>query len=292
MKTTSGLRTSRTHLAAQQVEVLRRGGGVGDLDVVLGAQREEALDAGRGVLGALALVAVGQQQHEARGLAPLVLGGHEVLVDDDLGAVDEVAELRLPQHERVLVGRPSSRTRSRARRTPTAASRRSRTCACSAPSVGERHVLCAGLVVDEADVALAERAPPGVLAGEADVGALEQQRAEGQRLGQGPVDLAVLVIQLGPGRRTACASFGWSVKPSGRSCSAVEDAVERRPRSTPVSTWGSTPTAGGGRAALTRRRRGAARVSSSAACSRCWKSSSASSASSRVMSPRFTSASV
>ncbi len=91
------------HLAAQQVEELGGGRGVADLDVVLGGQREEALDARRGVLGALALVAVGEQQHEPRGLAPLVLGGHEVLVDDDLGAVEEVAELRLPDDQRVLV---------------------------------------------------------------------------------------------------------------------------------------------------------------------------------------------
>ena len=40
----------------------------------------------------------------------------------DLRAVHEVAELRLPEHERLGRGRPSSRTRSRARRTPTAAS--------------------------------------------------------------------------------------------------------------------------------------------------------------------------
>jgi hypothetical protein len=46
---------------------------------------------------------VGQQQHEAALLAPLVLGGGDELVDDDLAAVDEVAELRLPQHQRVGV---------------------------------------------------------------------------------------------------------------------------------------------------------------------------------------------
>ena len=62
---------------------------------------EEPLDAGRRVLRALALVAVGQQQHEPVVLAPLVLGGDEVLVDDHLGAVDEVAELRLPHDERL-----------------------------------------------------------------------------------------------------------------------------------------------------------------------------------------------
>ena len=68
------------------------------------ASSEEALDAGRGVLGALALVAVREQHDEAGGLVPLVLGGHDELVDDDLGAVHEVAELRLPDDEGVLVG--------------------------------------------------------------------------------------------------------------------------------------------------------------------------------------------
>ena len=128
VNSTSGLRISRTHLAAQQVEVLRRRGGVHDLDVVLGAQREEALDAGRGVLRALPLVAVGQQHDEARGLPPLVLGGDEELVDDDLRAVHEVAELRLPHHERVLVHDRVAVLEARGRRTPTAASRRPRTC--------------------------------------------------------------------------------------------------------------------------------------------------------------------
>ena len=90
-----------------------------DLHVVLGAQREEALDARRRVLGALALVAVRQQQHEPVVLTPLVLGGDDELVDDDLGAVDEVAELRLPHHQRVGVGVGVAVLVTRARRTPT-----------------------------------------------------------------------------------------------------------------------------------------------------------------------------
>ena len=53
------------------------------------------------VLGARALVAVRQQQREPRGLAPLGEAGDEELVDDHLGAVHEVAELGLPEHERV-----------------------------------------------------------------------------------------------------------------------------------------------------------------------------------------------
>jgi hypothetical protein len=40
---------------------------------------------------------VRQQQHEAVGAQPLGLAGGDVLVDDDLRAVGEVAELRFPQ---------------------------------------------------------------------------------------------------------------------------------------------------------------------------------------------------
>jgi len=47
----------RTSVDAQ-VEVLRRGGAIGDLHVVFGAQREESLDASAGMLGALALKSV------------------------------------------------------------------------------------------------------------------------------------------------------------------------------------------------------------------------------------------
>ena len=51
-------------LAAQQMEVLGGRRQVGDADVALGGEREEALEARRGVLGAGALVAVGQQQRQ------------------------------------------------------------------------------------------------------------------------------------------------------------------------------------------------------------------------------------
>ena len=93
----------RQGLGPEQVEVLRRRRRVGHPDVVLGGEHEEALQPGAGVLRPLALEAVGEQQHQAALLAPLVLGGHDELVDDDLAAVDEVAELRLPCDERVLV---------------------------------------------------------------------------------------------------------------------------------------------------------------------------------------------
>ena len=44
-------------------------------------------------------VAVWQQHDESRALPPLVVGGHEELVDDDLSAVDEIAELGFPQRQ-------------------------------------------------------------------------------------------------------------------------------------------------------------------------------------------------
>ena len=102
--TTRGFLTSPRHLAQQQVVVLRRRRDVRDAHVVLGAERQEALEARRGVLGALPFLPVRQEQHEAAALVPLLLGAGDELVDDDLRAVREVAELRLPEDERRRVG--------------------------------------------------------------------------------------------------------------------------------------------------------------------------------------------
>ena len=90
-------------LAPQQVEVLRRRGGVDDLHVLLGGEQQPALDARARMLRPLALEAVGQQDDEAAQPVPLVLGAGDELVDDHLGRVDEIAELSLPEHESVRV---------------------------------------------------------------------------------------------------------------------------------------------------------------------------------------------
>ena len=147
-------------MPAEQVEVAGRGARHRDRHVVLGAQRHEPLDPGRGVVGALALEAVRQQQHHAGALAPLLLAGGDELVEDRLGAVDEVAELGLPADQGAPAWRPSSRIRSRPRRTPTAASRRRGTwrCRCSARAAGCTPRRCAGRT--RTRVRLAERAPP------------------------------------------------------------------------------------------------------------------------------------
>ena len=68
---------------------------------VLVAVLQEPLDAAGRVLGALALVPVRQEDDESRLAHPLGLARAEELVDDDLRAVDEVAELRLPDAQDV-----------------------------------------------------------------------------------------------------------------------------------------------------------------------------------------------
>ena len=88
-------------MAAEEVEVVGGGGGVGDDPVVLGAELEEALEPGAGVLRPLAVVAVGKKESNVGGDAPFGFCGGDVLVDLGLGAVGEIAKLSLPENEHV-----------------------------------------------------------------------------------------------------------------------------------------------------------------------------------------------
>ena len=93
------------HLAAQRVEIVGRRGRHDHLPVVLGGELQVALEPRRAVLRPLPLVAVRQQHHQAVHAQPLALARADELVDDDLRAVGEVAELRFPQHQRIGLGR-------------------------------------------------------------------------------------------------------------------------------------------------------------------------------------------
>ena len=68
-------RTTRAHirLATEQVEVRRGRRRLRDRHVLFRRKRKETLDARRGVVRALAFVAVGKQEHDARALVPLLL---------------------------------------------------------------------------------------------------------------------------------------------------------------------------------------------------------------------------
>src|SRR5579875_858783 len=174
-------RLGHPRLPTQQVEVLRGGGGIGHPDVALGGQLQEPLDPGRGVLGTGPLIAMRQQQRQPRGLAPLGQPGDDELVDDHLGAVDEIAELRLPQDERLgcllrvaVFEADAGHLRQRA---VVQLHRRER-----AGQVLDRRVLLSGAGVVQHQVALAEGAALGVLAGEANRNPLGEQGGERELL--------------------------------------------------------------------------------------------------------------
>ena len=169
---------------------LRRRRDVGDAEVVVGRELQEALEPRRGVLRPVALVAVREEEREARGHAPLGAARRDELVDQHLGAVGEVAELGLPDHERVA---PRDRVavleaeagRLRERRVVHLEAR------LGGREVLHRRVALARVHVVQHEVAMRERAALRVLAGQAYGDPVRQQRAEGERLGVAPIDGAV-----------------------------------------------------------------------------------------------------
>src|SRR5205807_1204011 len=88
-------------LPPQQMEVLRRRRAVRDADVLLRGELQEALESRARMLRAVSFIAVREQEREARRLAPLRHPRDDELVDDDLRAVDEIAELCFPEHDRL-----------------------------------------------------------------------------------------------------------------------------------------------------------------------------------------------
>ena len=141
------------------MKILRRGRGLADLDVVARRQLQKALDARAGMLRPLPFVAVRQQHHHAGEQIPLVLARGDELVDDDLRAVREIAELRLPQHQRlgiiaaeaVLESQHGSLGKRRIVNFEPGLLRR---------HVFERNVFLLGLDVDQRGVPLVERSAP------------------------------------------------------------------------------------------------------------------------------------
>ena len=88
-------------LPPQQVEILRRGRWVGDEQVALGKELQEALQPRRGMLRPLSFIAVRQEKDERRLLLPLGARRRQELVDDHLRAVGEIAKLGFPEHQRL-----------------------------------------------------------------------------------------------------------------------------------------------------------------------------------------------
>src|SRR5512139_3025284 len=91
-----GLPERLLHLAPEEVEILGRGGGIADLEVLPVTELEKSLEPGARVLRTQALHPVGEKEYEAARPSPLGLAARDVEVDDGLGVVGEVPELGLP----------------------------------------------------------------------------------------------------------------------------------------------------------------------------------------------------
>src|SRR6185503_14627643 len=134
---------------------------VGDLQIVLSAELEVALEPRRAVLGPLPFEAMRQQENQAASAQPLGLARRDKLIDDDLRAVGEIAELRLPQHEAFRVGERVTilETENPELRKGTIANLETATL-----DGGKRDIFVAALLIDPNRMALTESAAPAVLA--------------------------------------------------------------------------------------------------------------------------------
>ncbi len=153
------------------------------------------------MLRALAFVAVRQHQRQAVGTAPLHFAGRDELVDHHLGAVDEVAELRFPDHQRVRIGRRVAELEGQhgllGQQRVDDDERRLLVGDVLQRRVGAGVELLAVLVVQHR-VAVRERAAARVLARQADRIAAGHQRRERHVLAHAPVD-----VDLAPAHRGA-----------------------------------------------------------------------------------------
>src|SRR5699024_11019176 len=164
-----------------------------DRQLVVRRQIEEALDARRRMVGALALVPVWKQQDDAGLLVPLGLAGRDVLVDDRLGTVDEVAELRLPHRQRLGASHGVAVLEAEGR-----VLREQRVVDVErclvVREVRQRSPLAGGLAIDVRRESLVERAAARVLAGEAYRPSDEEPRPDRPYLASRRVDPDLLHV--------------------------------------------------------------------------------------------------
>src|SRR5258708_7074884 len=174
-------------LTAKHVKVLCGRRTVHNLHVVLAAQLQKALHARAGMFRALAFITVRQQQNQAARLAPLGLGGGNELVDHDLSAVDEIAKLRLPHHERQRVCNAVTKLEAHhgvlAQQTIEDIEAR-----LLRRDVPHGYVHFAGFVIVEFQMPLAEGTAPAILAAEPYRYSLENETTKRQGFTGRPVD--------------------------------------------------------------------------------------------------------
>ena len=175
------------HLPAQYVEIVRRRRAIADLYVVVGTKLKKTFEPRRRMFWPLALIAVRQQHDQARHAQPFHLARSDKLVDKNLRAIGEIAELGLPQHKRFGFGEritvfEADHGRLREKRIGNLELRLAR------PDMIEHNSALLAFLIDQGRMALRERAARRILAGQAHWKAFVEQRAESQRLGGCPID--------------------------------------------------------------------------------------------------------
>mmetsp|Transcript_24163 Transcript_24163/g.53761 ORF Transcript_24163/g.53761 Transcript_24163/m.53761 type:complete len:684 (+) Transcript_24163:256-2307(+) len=213
------------HLSAQHVEVVRRRRHVHHLPVgalylhalvlahgghdvgVLVHLLQEALQPARAVLSPLPHVPVRQEERQGALAHPLVLPRRDELVDHHLRAVDEVSELRLPQHQHVgvlqaVAGLEAQHSELREYAVAHRELRLHLLDLIRGGADGGRGelgqvvqggVLLACLLVHQHCMSVGKRAPLHVLPRQPHMVALQQHRAERQGLSSAPVDALSLL---------------------------------------------------------------------------------------------------
>src|SRR5438105_6729644 len=88
-------------LPAERVKIIRGRARIEHPDVALCGQLKEPLQARARMLRTATLITMGEEQGQTRRLPPFSQPRHDELVDHDLRAISEVAELRLPANQRV-----------------------------------------------------------------------------------------------------------------------------------------------------------------------------------------------
>ena len=138
-----------------------------------------------------------QQHYQAAGLSPFRFAAGDELVNHHLRAVGEIAELRLPQHQRQRVGQAVAELKPEHREFAERA-----VVDIEARLVGrnvlQRDIVLAHLGIVKGQVALAESAAAGILAAQPDGSSLQRQRAERQCFAECPIDGAILLNRLAP----------------------------------------------------------------------------------------------
>ena len=195
------------------MKVLCGGARVDHLDIVLRAQRQEAIQICIRMLRPRAFVASRQQHYQPGHLLPFRLRGDDELIDDRLGHIDKITELGLPDHQVPWIGGAEAVFEAQDRQL-----RKHRVDENDGPlvfgEIGQGHVLIARVVIAQSGVAMREGSALRILAGEPHRCPLQHEAAQRQHFGAAPVDRR-LPSAISSRRAIRPLSLGWMVNPSG-----------------------------------------------------------------------------